>query len=175
MEKTVGSVISIRYRNKLTKKLEEGIIKSVNIEAFIRKSLKESCERIRNYARSHHRFKSRTGRLERAIKYRIARNAMSGTIYVDESTAVNIEHGHKYYYADYVDKGTSPHIIYGRYSPKKVLHFYWERAGKDVYTHMVHHPGNKPYNVEDSIRNAYKSRPIGEIFRKNLERLLNGD
>ena len=175
MEKTVGSVVSIRYRNKLTKKLEEGIIKSVNIEAFIRNSLKESCERIRNYARSHHRFKSRTGRLERAIKYRIARNAMSGTIYVDESTAVHIEHGHKYYYADYVDKGTSPHIIYGRYSPKKLLHFYWEQAGKDVYTHMVHHPGNEPYNVEGSIRNAYKSQPIGEIFRKNLERLLNGD
>ena len=68
----VGSRVAVKFRNKLSKGLEEGIIKNVDINAFIRDSLIEACEKITAYARHHHpSYKTRSGRLERAIQYYI--------------------------------------------------------------------------------------------------------
>ena len=42
----VGSRVVVKFRKKLSKGLEEGIIKNVDINAFIRDSLVEACEKI---------------------------------------------------------------------------------------------------------------------------------
>ena len=88
--------------------------------------------------------------------------------------AVHREHGKDYYYAPYVQNGTRPHEIVGKYTPHKKLKFYWERMGKYIVTHRVHHPGTSPIDIEKPIINAKKSVSISKIFSKNLERLLNG-
>lgn len=171
----VGSRVAIKFRNKLSKGLEEGIIKNVDINAFIRDSLIEACEKITAYARHHHpSFKTRSGRLERAIQYRLVNGAESGTIYINEIAAIHREHGKDYYYAPYVQNGTRPHDIVGKYTPHKKLKFYWEKMDKYIVVHRVHHPGTSPIDIEKPIINAKKSVSISKIFSKNLERLLNG-
>ena len=171
----VGSRVVVKFRNKLSKGLEEGIIKNVDINAFIRDSLLEACEKITAYARHHHpSFKTRSGRLERAIQYRLVNGAKGGTIYINERTAVHREHGKDYYYAPYVQGGTKPHEIAGKYTPHKKLKFYWEKMDKYIVVHRVHHPGTSPIDIEKPIINAKKSVSISKIFSKNLERLLNG-
>ena len=171
----VGSRVTVKFRNKLSRGLEEGIIKDVDINAFIRDSLKEACEKITMYARHHHpSFKTRSGRLERAIQYRLVNGAKSGTIYINERTAVHREHGKDYYYAPYVQNGTRPHEIVGKYTPHKKLKFYWEKMDKYIVVRRVNHPGTSPIDIEKPIINAKKSVSISKIFSKNLERLLNG-
>ena len=171
----VGSRVTVKFRNKLSRGLEEGFIKDVDINAFIRDSLKEACEKITMYARHHHpSFKTRSGRLERAIQYRLVNGAKGGTIYINERIAVHREHGKNYYYAPYVQNGTRPHEIVGKYTQHKKLKFYWEKMGKYIVVRRVHHPGTSPIDIENPIINAKKSVSISKIFSKNLERLLNG-
>ena len=171
----VGSRVTVKFRNKLSKGLEEGIIKNVDINAFIRDSLAEACEKITMYARHHHpSFKTRSGRLERAIQYRLVNGAKSGTIFINERMAVHRERGKDYYYAPYVQNGTRPHEIVGKYTPHKKLKFYWEKMDKYIIVHRVHHPGTLPIDLEKPVINAKKSVSISKIFSKNLERLLNG-
>ena len=171
----VGSRVVVKFRNKLSKGLEEGIIKNVDINAFIRNSLAEACEKITMYARHHHpSFKTRSGRLERAIQYRLVNGAKSGTIFINERAVIHREHGKNYYYAPYVQNGTRPHEIVGKYTPHKKLKFYWERMGQYIVTHRVHHPETSPIDLATPIINAKKSVSISKIFSKNLERLLNG-
>lgn len=43
-------------------------------------------------------------------------------------------------YAIFVSRGTPPHIIRGN----PLLSFYWEKAGAQVVTRFVNHPGTKP-------------------------------
>ena len=88
--------------------------------------------------------------------------------------AVHRERGKDYYYAPYVQNGTRPHEIVGKYTPHKKLKFYWERMGQYIVTHRVHHPGTSPIDIEKPIINAKKSVSISKIFNKNFERLLNG-
>ena len=88
--------------------------------------------------------------------------------------AVHREHGKDYYYAPYVQNGTRPHEIVGKYTPHKKLKFYWEKMDKYIVVHRVHHPGTSPIDIEKPIINAKKSVSISKIFSKNLERLLNG-
>ena len=171
----VGSRVTVKFRNKLSRGLEEGFIKDVDINAFIRDSLKEACEKITTYARHHHpSFKTRSGRQERAIQYRLVNGAKGGTIYINERIAVHREHGKNYYYAPYVQNGTRPHEIVGKYTPHKKLKFYWEKMDKYIVVRRVHHPGTSPIDIEKPIINAKKSVSISKIFSKNLERLLNG-
>ena len=171
----VGSRVTVKFRNKLSRGLEEGFIKDVDINAFIRDSLKEACEKITMYARHHHpSFKTRSGRLERAIQYRLVNGAKGGTIYINERIAVHREHSKNYYYAPYVQNGTRPHEIVGKYTQHKKLKFYWEKMGKYIVVRRVHHPGTSPIDIEKPIINAKKSVSISKIFSKNLERLLNG-
>ena len=171
----VGSRVTVKFRNKLSRGLEEGFIKDVDINAFIRDSLKEACEKITMYARHHHpSFKTRSGRLERAIQYRLVNGAKGGTIYINERIAVHREHGKNYYYAPYVQNGTRPHEIVGKYTQHKKLKFYWEKMDKYIVVRRVHHPGTSPIDIEKPIINAKKSVSISKIFSKNLERLLNG-
>lgn len=41
-------------------------------------------------------------------------------------------------YAEWTDAGSEPHLIEGN----PLLHFYWDRIGKEVWFHFVNHPGS---------------------------------
>lgn len=70
--------------------------------------------------------------------------------------------------AEFVEKGTDPHIIEapGR-GPNsrnaKALRFYSQRAGWFVFRKRVHHPGTKAQHI--------LSRSLTEAIRNHLERL----
>lgn len=63
-------------------------------------------------------------------------------------------------YAEFVDKGTAPHII--RAKGSGVLVFPWPKVGPGLfYFKQVNHPGTKA--------NPFFSEPMGERFRMALE------
>jgi len=84
-----------------------------------------------NVARSDHRFKNRTGKLEGSIGWRIVKETErggSGEFYANAK------------YASFVDGGTRPHEIRPRRAP--ALRF--RVNGVWVTTQLVRHPGTRP-------------------------------
>jgi hypothetical protein len=49
--------------------------------------------------------------------------------------------------AKFITKGTRPHIIRARRAA--ALHFFWRKAGRDVFFKSVHHPGTIAYPFMD--------------------------
>ena len=84
-----------------------------------------------NTARSDHRFKNRTGELERSIGWRIVRETERGG---EGEFFANAEH------ASFVDGGTRPHEIRPRRAP--ALRF--QINGVWISTQLVRHPGTRP-------------------------------
>jgi len=140
------------------------------LDTYIKKCLVASCKLIKSEAKKNHFFKSRTGTLERAIKYKVISQLQTGIIRIDKKEAP---------YGIYVHEGTG---IYGpkgaRYSiePRnaKWLAFFWERQGSFVFSKKVMHPGSDDdqflYNaLEDNIKN------IDDIFKEGLHELIRGE
>lgn len=82
-------------------------------------------------ARQDHRFKNRTGRLERSIGYRViseTERGAKGEFFADAP------------YASFVDGGTRPHDI----RPRKKSALRFQVGGKWIITKLVRHPGTRP-------------------------------
>nr|NSL49576.1 hypothetical protein [Dendrosporobacter quercicolus DSM 1736] len=94
-------------------------------------ALGKSAREVQTLARAKHRFRSRTGMLEKSVDYQVDREAMSAAVYLDEGAAT---------YAPWVHDGTDPHWILPR--AKKALR--WTKGGKFVFAKKVWHPGTKP-------------------------------
>lgn len=62
-------------------------------------------------------------------------------------------------YAEYVRRGTKPHLIRGR----PLLAFFWEKIGRNMVLPFVRHPGTKP--------NPWYDRAVGRIT-DNVRRYL---
>ena len=141
-------------------------INKKQITAFVEKSLKESCEMLRQYASTHHDFESKTGRLERAIKFRTAKQLNEIVLYVDEQEVP---------YAKYVMLGTG---LWGRKrrryeirpKNKEALAFFWNRIGSFVRFKKVMHTGSPPDNFLQEALDDNMPR-IKEIFERSLKRL----
>lgn len=60
--------------------------------------------------------------------------------------------------AKFITKGTKPHVIRARNAA--ALHFYWKKAGRDVFFKQVHHPGTISYPFMDiaAMRVAARNR-----------------
>lgn len=54
-------------------------------------------------------------------------NAVTGAVFTDTE------------YASYLDQGTDPHYIVGN----PLLHFYWDKVGKNMTLPFVWHPGSQ--------------------------------
>jgi hypothetical protein len=149
-------------------------IKQDNVDKYIVTCLRESCKLIKNYAKTHHRFSSRTGKLERAIKYMVIARLKQGKVYVDESmTRVDPKYGN-YSYAKFEMSGTGIHpggngeySIYPRY--KKALKFFDGR----IVNHVNHHPGSRADKFLDrAVRNT--KLEVKYIFNEGLHQLISG-
>lgn len=98
---------------------------------------------VRERARKHHKFKSRTARLERAIQSDVDKDTLTGRVYIDSHAAP---------YGRYVHEGTKPHMIL----PRKRKMLRWVAQGGFAFASKVRHPGTSPdqflYNAANSLR-----------------------
>ena len=93
----------------------------------LRQAVKESTLTVAEYAQDNHRFKSRTGQLERAVNTRML-NDLSGEVFIDNGIAA---------YAGFVHNGSAPHRILP--NGKKALR--WVKNGAFQFARSVNHPG----------------------------------
>ena len=93
-------------------------------------ALGKSAREVQVLARAKHRFRTKTGMLEKAVDYEVDKTEMEATVSLDESVAS---------YAPWVHDGTKPHQILPR--AKKALR--WTSGGKFVFAKSVWHPGTK--------------------------------
>lgn len=126
------------------------------VEKNTRFAIKESISEIQDEARTKHRFKSRTGSLERAIQTRFYN--MTGEVFLNTAIAD---------YAPFVHQGTSPHKIFPK--NKKSLRF--TKGGKWIFAKHVNHPGTeKDAFLFDALKS--KKSLINEIFKKYTGKML---
>lgn len=122
---------------------------------MVRRQVKMAVRDVREYARDHHRFVTRSGMTEKSIMSEVKEN--QGTVYLGSSTAV------------FQHEGTEAHLIVPR--SKKVLRF---AVNKEfVFSKRVRHPGIKAdpflYTAADVMQPVIVSR-----FAKALDSLLGG-
>jgi len=122
----------------------------------MRRAILESCRLVQQGAREKHKFRARTGMLERAIDYHVDISKCEGVIEIDSAVAP---------YGKWVHQGTSPHLIV----PKNKQSLRWAGAGgKFIFAKKVHHPGTK--KDEFLYEAAERSRiEINAIFARHID------
>lgn len=143
-------------------------ISQESVSKYIQSCLHESCVLVQKTARKHHDFESRTGNLERAIRFMVIKKLDTGVVYVDPVKAD---------YGLYVHEGTGIFGPKGRkydIFPKRVkaLSFFWKRYGKWVNLKHVKHPGSRSDKFLEEALEINKSN-INNIFAEGLRRLLS--
>lgn len=146
------SVEITREFDKLVRAFEAA---PVQTRDMVRRQVKMAVRDVREYARDHHRFVTRSGMTEKSIMSEVKEN--QGTVYLGSSTAV------------FQHEGTEAHLIVPR--SKKVLRF---AVNKEfVFSKRVRHPGIKAdpflYTAADVMQPVIVSR-----FAKALDSLLGG-
>lgn len=125
----------------------------------VRLCLKKGARDIREHAVKHHRFKSRTAKLERAIKSDVDDAAMVGRVFIDDKAAP---------YGKFVHEGTRSHPI----QPRKRKMLRWAISGGGfAFAKHVMHPGATPdqflYQAAETLRPG-----IVNSFRNTAVRLM---
>ena len=125
----------------------------VQTRDMVRRQVKMAVRDIREYARDHHRFVTRSGMTEKSIMSETNEN--QGTVYLGSSTAV------------FQHEGTKAHLIVPR--SKKVLRF---AVNKEfVFSKRVRHPGIKAdpflYKAADVMQPTIEAR-----FKAALDNLV---
>lgn len=127
----------------------------IQMRYMVRRQVKMAVRDVREYARDHHRFVTRSGMTEKSIMSEVKEN--QGTVYLGSSTAV------------FQHEGTKAHLILPR--SKKVLRFAINKSF--VFSKRVRHPGIKAdhflYTAADVMQPVIVSR-----FAKALDSLLGG-
>lgn len=127
----------------------------VQTRDMVRRQVKMAVRDVREYARDHHRFVTRSGMTEKSIMSEVKEN--QGAVYLGSSTAV------------FQHEGTKAYLIVPR--SKKVLRFAINK--EFVFSKRVRHPGIKAdpflYTAADVMQPVIVSR-----FAKALDSLLGG-
>ena len=142
------------------------------VDKVLKPCLQKSCKLVKDYAKAHHGYNGRTGKLTRAISYMITNNVkkkyeLDAKVYINDKIAkVDNKYG-GYGYGKYVVNGTGirggsgAYAIYPRY--KKALKLF---DGRIVH-HVNKHPGSKRYAfLDNAIRRTRKD--IRKIFEDGL-------
>lgn len=138
------------------------------ISKHLRQAVKSATNDVAVYAKNHHKFKARTGALERAVTHRESSDGMSGYVTIDRTQAP---------YGVYVHQGYKAYDIV----PRKKLALRWvagtQKArinGKSVkkrtfaFAKRVHHPA---YQGDPFLFDALDKRTanIQKIFNDRVE------
>lgn len=124
----------------------------------MRLTMKRAIRDIREHVRGNHRFKSRTGTLERAIQSDTFEDPIGGVVFLNLGMAP---------YGFYVHEGTYPHAIF----PKRKKALRWARSGDFVFAKAVLHPGTKSDRFMEDAWYRYKPE-IPERFAKAVDRAI---
>lgn len=144
------SVEITREFDKLVRAFEAA---PVQTRDMVRRQVKMAVRDVREYARDHHRFVTRSGMTEKSIMSEVNEN--QGTVYLGSSTAV------------FQHEGTKAHLIVPR--SKKVLRFAINKGF--VFSKRVRHPGIKAdhflYTAADVMQPTIEAR-----FKAALDNLV---
>lgn len=144
------SVEITREFEKLVRAFEAAPIQTRDM---VRRQVKMAVRDVREYARDHHRFVTRSGMTEKSIMSEVKEN--QGTVYLGSSTAV------------FQHEGTKAHLILPR--SKKVLRFAINKSF--VFSKRVRHPGIKAdhflYTAADVMQPTIEAR-----FKAALDNLV---
>ena len=155
-----------------------------DVDRYLKSCLHDSCEYIRDKARSNHDFTSRTGNLERAIRYMVlprVREGRIGRVYIDTKLA---PHG------KWVLEGTGLYgIKHSRIFPRRAKALHWF-SKKGVINPWSNRKRFKPplqptewvlrsirgMRGEDFLGDAYRQSTdkVNDIFEDGVRRLLDG-
>lgn len=127
----------------------------VQTRDMVRRQVKMAVRDIREYARDHHRFVTRSGMTEKSIMSETNEN--QGTVYLGSSTAV------------FQHEGTKAHLIVPR--SKKALR--WVNGNEFIFAKKVRHPGIKadPFLYSAAEKELPK---IEKRFQIALDNLVEG-
>lgn len=159
-------------------KLSDKLLSDEEIGRYIKAALRSSCELVRDYAKTHHRYRDVSGELTNGIKYSVSRGTRSKNMEKWYGKVGYIKKGERPEYAKWQLYGTG---MFGKFKRpiepkygKKYLHF--ENEGKnskyaDSWFKLRQSEGIKG---QDYLRNALvKNRAkINMIFEKGLEMLI---
>jgi hypothetical protein len=113
-------------------------------------------ENTRNFAKSHHI----SGMLERNIRHKI--NNEAGIVWIDDENMLVNWNGKRINYAEFVLKGTKPHVI--KPKRKKALRFSYKNLDEFVFRKKVNHQGYKGDNfLKKAIEKTLKE--LDEIVK----------
>lgn len=125
----------------------------------LRLAVKDSTEKVAEYARENHRFTSRSGNLERAVDTRFSNHGLVGTVFLNKNRAP---------YGPFVHAGTKPHTI----TPKNRRALRWVSGNRFIFAKQVNHPGTREdpflYEALDNQREV-----ISKIFENYTGRAVN--
>jgi hypothetical protein len=129
------------------------------ISRVMRRDMLITGREIAAYARTHHGFTARKGKLERSIQVDVSPSGTNMRVFLDDRIAPH---------AAAVHNGSKPHKIEAK--NKKALYFV--KGGNSVFAKSVNHPGTRPdeflfnafhrlrrmivNNIQHSIDKAYK-------------------
>lgn len=146
---------TVHYSEKLKNLTLYSFYKSKRVLEVFSSALRHMAE----HARTHHKYKNRSGAAECATRSRVKRtDPIVGEVFVDPNIA---PHG------IFLFKGTRHHIITARNA--KALT--WYSGGRQVFARSVQHPGTKPdsflndavNNGIDRLKNSVVDAVLGEI------------
>ena len=143
-------------------------LSDAEIRKRLRSTLREACRIVRDYAREHHWYSDRSGRLTRSIRYRTRETSkdLVGTVYQNRNEA---------FYGKFQTEGTG---IYGEYHRPINLNkngrfhgYYWARRKRWVGNPIVR--GIRKRNI---IGNAYSRNRerIRQMFLKEVKDMARG-
>jgi hypothetical protein len=121
----------------------------VEVSRHLRQNMSVSLRNVAVDARTNHRFISRKGNLERAIKYEVSSDGLEGRIYISETVAP---------YGGIVHDGTKKKNYPIQAKSARALHFVTH--GNEVFVKkpfFVIHPGLRPDKFLTEAFNRQKS------------------
>jgi HK97 gp10 family phage protein len=101
----------------------------------MRVEMKKALRTVADDARMHHRFREKSGSVERSIRYDVSGSGLAGRVFLDTGISKH---------AEYVHEGTRPHPIPKPGNPRNRKALYWVSGGKAFFARSVKHPGTKP-------------------------------
>lgn len=121
-------------------------------------AVRESAIAVQEYAQDNHKYVSRTGALERAIREKVMHGGMRAKIYLASNEAP---------YAVFVHEGSRPHYIFPRH--RKALR--WVHGNQFAFAKRVYHPG---YKGDPFLYNALDAQMpvIEDIFNRRVDKAL---
>lgn len=124
----------------------------------MRRGLLEACRLIQSESRAKHKFRSKSGMLEKSVSYQVDIGKVEGVIELSPSVA---SYGH------WVHTGTRPHDIL----PKNKRALRWVSGNGFAFAKHVHHPGTQPdeFLYEAAVRSRME---INAIFGRHTQEAL---